>query len=193
MMVMPSNNTGGVTHYLAGRFPDRIGLLMSPDGWRNPPWYMPYALDNGAFTGFDAGAFDKHLHRAEFVHKPLWVAVPDRVGDAETTNKMWHEWKDKIPYNKAFVVQDGHEPQDVPKDAYAVFVGGSTEFKLGEGHKFKGCAEWLHIGRVNTYKRLIWADEIGADSVDGTGFFRGPDMTGQLIRYLEGKQRCLVF
>ena len=31
----------------------------------------------------------------------------------------------------------------------------------------------LHIGRVTTLGRLKWAEQIGADSVDGSGFFRG--------------------
>ncbi len=34
MMVMPSNNTGLTVGHMAGRFPERIGLLMSPGGWR---------------------------------------------------------------------------------------------------------------------------------------------------------------
>lgn len=192
-MVMPSNNTGGYTHYLAGRFPGRIGLLMSPGGWRTPPDYMPYAIDNGAFTGFDAEMFIAILAKAAHVKKPLWVIVPDKVGDAEETNRLWHEWAPNIPYKKAFAVQDGHEPQDVPVNADAIFVGGSDKFKLGNGHRFAGLGKWLHIGRVNTYKRLVWADEIGADSVDGTGFFRGPQMTANLLRYLEGKQACLQY
>ena len=95
------------------------------------------------------------------------------VADAEETNRRWHLYHQRVNFKKAFVVQDGHEPQDVPKEAYAVFVGGSTDWKLDNAHKFKGVAPWLHIGRVNTEKRLLWAEKIGADSVDGTGFFRG--------------------
>ena len=49
MRVMPSNNSGIQIGYLAGKFQGRIGWLLSPDGWRTPPSWMPYAIDNGAY------------------------------------------------------------------------------------------------------------------------------------------------
>ena len=59
------------------------------------------------------------------------------------------------------------------KKAACCFIGGSTDWKLDNANKFKGVAVLLHIGRVTTLGRLRWAKEIGADSVDGSGFFRG--------------------
>ena len=190
MMIMPSNNTSGICHYFAGAYPGKIGLLISPNGWRIPPYYFPYALDNGAFTGFEHDAFILMLRRAKLIKPPLWVAVPDVVGDAEATNKMWGRYHGKIDFRKAFVVQDGHEPQDVPKDAHAVFIGGSTNWKLNNAEKFKGVSNWLHIGRVNTESRLRWAKDLGADSVDGTGFFRGDKKQKQaFIDFFEGRRQ----
>ena len=193
-MLMPSNNMSGVVHFLAGRFPGKIGLLMSPEGYRPVPDYMPYALDNGAFTGFDEAAFLTMLARPE-KHKPMWVAVPDVVGDAEATSRQFHEWKDRIAFPLAFCAQDGHEPQDVPEGVRCVFVGGTTEWKLANAHKFKGVAEWLHIGRVNTLRRLDWAERIGADSVDGTGWFRGGKETqDRFLQHFYGRrQSCFTF
>ena len=127
-MVMPANNTGALVKQLHSEFPHKVGLLISPGGWRMPPNGMNYAIDNGAFTGFDEIKFFKLLEKTRSTYQPLWVAVPDVVSDAEATNILWHQWKNRIDYRKAFVVQDGHEPQDVPKEAYAVFVGGSTEW-----------------------------------------------------------------
>ena len=77
---------------------------------------------------------------------------------------------------------------------FCCFIGGTTKWKLKNAHKFKGIVEWLHIGRVSTLNRLRWAERIGADSVDGTGFFRdGKDgkRSRELIEYLEPKQPCL--
>ncbi|MCP4552491.1 MAG: hypothetical protein GY834_10730 [Bacteroidetes bacterium] len=182
MMIMPSNNTSGLVHYFAGicrenpmKYKYKIGLLMSPKGWRNPPFYMPYALDNGCFTKWEPVKFNNMLCKIKAFHKPLWCVVPDVVGNAEATIRQWHKWKDKVEsfgVKLAFACQDGMEPQDVPKDADCCFIGGTTEWKLKNAHKFKGVCKLLHIGRVNTLRRLKWMEHIGADSVDGTGWLR---------------------
>jgi len=198
-MVMPINNMCGLVHYFAGKYPSKIGLLMSPDGWRPVPWYFPYALDNGAFKNFDKNEFIKMLLKCRVLHDALWVVVPDVVGDAETTMRMWHKWKNKVAsfgYPLAFACQDGMEPQDVPKEAFCAFIGGTTEWKLENAHRFKGICKWLHIGRVSTRARLKWAEEIGADSCDGTGWFRegmGGDRVNGLIEYFEGSPQYELF
>lgn len=202
MMIMPTNNTSGIVHYLAGKYPGKMGLLMSPNGWRRPPWYMPYALDNGSFIKWEPEIFQKMLLKNRVHHKPLWVVVPDVVGDAKATMEMWHQWKDAVSsfgYPLAFAAQDGMEPQDVPKEAYCCFVGGTTEWKLENAHKFKGTCEWLHIGRVSTGARLRWAEKLGADSCDGTGWFRAGVHNSNnkqcvdLIEYFEGSPQRKLF
>ncbi|RJR46040.1 MAG: hypothetical protein C4576_11470 [Desulfobacteraceae bacterium] len=195
-MIMPANNAKGIVHFFAGRYPGSIGWLMSPRDWKKPPEYMPYALDNGAFTGFIPAAFMAHLHRTLQLHRPLWIVVPDVVGDSEGTFRSWHRWHLRVaPFGPlAFACQDGMEPQDVPQTATCCFIGGSTEWKLKHAHRFKGVAPLLHIGRVSTGLRLHWAQMIGADSVDGTGFFRGNKH--QLNAFMEGierRQSCLQF
>lgn len=191
MIIMPGNNLSNIVHYLARNFPGSIGMMNSPRSWKNPVKYIPYAIDNGGFLGFDEAEFLKLLARLKNFVAPLWVAVPDVVADAEATNRLWHEWKNRISYKLAFVVQDGHEPQDVPQKAYAVFIGGSTKWKLSSAHKFKGTCQWLHIGRVNTSRRLQWAKELGADSVDGTGWFRSPNRSKALVDYITGKGQLM--
>jgi hypothetical protein len=189
MMLMPSNNQSGVVHYFAGKYPGKIGLLMSPDGYRKPAYYMPYAFDNGCFTKWESDRFFNMLGMVKLYHKPLWVCVPDAIADAETTFRRWAKYRKKIAdmgFRLAFVAQDGMEKTDVPRNAECVFVGGSTEWKLENAHKFKGAAKLLHIGRVNTLSRLRWAEQIGADSVDGTGWFRGPEKKAKFIEWFEG-------
>src|SRR4051794_10897961 len=83
---MPSNNCKGVVHYLAGKYEGQIGHLYSPGGFRGPfPW-LPYALDNGAFAGFDGEAFTRMCDKAHASQlTPKWVLVPDAVGDRDAT------------------------------------------------------------------------------------------------------------
>ena len=189
-MIMPANHRSGVVHYLAGARPGSIGLLFSPRGWSNPPYYMPYALDNGCFKQWEPELFRVMLKKTGLQrHDPLWVVVPDVVGDAESTLKLWHEWKTKIPFRLAFACQDGMEPNDVPKEAHCCFIGGSTDWKWNNADKFKGVATLLHIARVNTENKIKFAKYIGADSVDGTGFFKNKRQTQDMIDFIEGSKQ----
>ena len=171
---MPANNSSGIVHFYAGRYPGKIGWLLSPFSWKNPPSYLPYAIDNGAFTRWEPENFMKALRKSTRFHRPLWIIVPDVVGDAEATLRKWHFWSRRVaPFAPlAFAAQDGMEPSDVPPEAFCVFIGGSTKFK-GQAERFKGVSPWLHVGRVNGASRVRWAEMIGADSIDGTGFFQG--------------------
>jgi hypothetical protein len=63
----------------------------------------------------------------------------------------------------------------------ALFVGGSTEWKLGEDaawlvQQARGRDKWVHMGRVNSLRRLRYAHRIGCQSVDGTFLAFGPDL-----------------
>jgi hypothetical protein len=113
--------------------------------------------------------------------------VPDVVGDHAATLRLFGWWCDEwrseyacIPFPLAFVLQDGCRPADVPWDEIvAVFVGGSTRFKLRESEALVTAAKThgklVHVGRVNTLRRLRFAHDLGADTVDGTAFSMFPD------------------
>lgn len=143
---------------------------------------MPYAADNDAFSGFDAGRFRVLLDRLAPLHPgPIFVNVPDVVADAAATLERWHEWLPELRARDlpaSYVLQDGQETVPVPwDDCAAVFVGGSTEFKLGPvaaefvaEAKLRGL--WVHVGRVNTARRARYCATIGADSFDGSKFSR---------------------
>ena len=84
-------------------------------------------------------------------------------------------------YRPAFVLQDGCTPDEIPEDAYAVFVGGSDRFKLSAEARVcvdsaRDLAMWTHMGRVNSRTRLLTAASWGCDSVDGTYAAFGPDI-----------------
>jgi hypothetical protein len=96
----------------------------------------------------------------------------------------------------AFMGQDGLAIADVPwASCEAVFLGGSTAWKLGRVARdlaAYGAArgKWVHMGRVNSARRLRYAVRIGCDSVDGTSFSRWsrvyiPTIAG-IVRRFEG-------
>ena len=142
----------------------------------------PFAIDNGAFAGFNLQGFLSLLDR-EYPRRHLcrFVAVPDVVGSARRTLELFETWRYKLQHwPLALVMQDGQENLPIPWDAIsAAFIGGSTEWK-----KSKAAADciraakampspiWVHAGRVNTPGRFEYFEDLGADSIDGTGLSR---------------------
>lgn len=196
MMIMPANSSSMATGYLAGKYPGRIGWLLSPDGWREPHNFLPYALDNWAYSAFikqvpwDEASFYAHCDRTKGrIYKPIWIAVPDVVGDREATLRNWflHSPRvEKYGCPLAFVVQDGMTPADIPPNASVVFVGGSTEWKWHTLPIWTAAFPRVHVGRVNWERQLWMAHESGAESCDGTGWMRGGKVRiAGLIQYLE--------
>jgi hypothetical protein len=123
----------------------------------------------------------------------LFAVAPDVVGDAKATMEMSRPYFAKVRelgYPVALVLQDGQEGVPIPWDEIdAVFVGGSDEFKLGPVaadlcREAKRRGKWVHLGRVNSYKRFAYAASIGCDSADGTyliyGAKRAPRMNVNL-------------
>lgn len=156
----------------AGNAPDSLRLM--PGMW---------AMDNGAFAGFDAGAFMRMLERFHGRKGCRFVAAPDVVADAHSTLAQWPFWSGVIRgvgFIPALVLQDGMLASEVPwKELGAVFVGGSTEWKLGPQARdlmayAKARGLWVHVGRVNSGSRIRLMGLQGADSFDGTGYSMFP-------------------
>lgn len=176
---------------LADRYHDYLGVLMTPqNGNRLCSLPLPWAADNAAFSKPDDAKFSRLCVGSwalDRYHPPLWVAVPDVVGDHAATLRLFTWWCDEwrseygcIPFPLAFVLQDGCNTAEVPwGEIEAVFVGGSTQFKLRECESLvtaaKDRGKLVHVGRVNTLRRLRFAYDIGADTVDGTAFSMFPD------------------
>ena len=143
---------------------------------------MPLALDNGCYSGFDERKFVQMLNVAKIFQGDLdlmWVACPDVVGNAAATNKLFSEWRAALTdFRVAYVGQDGAEDLDVPFDDFdCLFIGGSTTWKLSESARSliahaKQLGKIVHVGRVNSEKRLRYCYRLGVDSVDGSGYFR---------------------
>ena len=139
---------------------------------------IPWAADNDCFQGLDEPAFRKMLERIAGLPGCLFVTAPDVVGDHAETLKRWAAWAPIIRAHNlpaAFVLQDGCPAGSVPQDAGAVFVGGTTDYKLGPDaaasvRTAKRRGLWAHMGRVNSERRMRYAASIGCDSVDGTKY-----------------------
>jgi hypothetical protein len=149
-----------------------------------------YAIDNGAFSGFDRTRFEslleRHRDRQELCR---FVAIPDVVGSARRTLEAFAHWRNRLPgWKRALVAQDGLEHLPIPWDQIdAIFIGGSTEWKLGKHARdvirtAKICDKWVHVGRVNTPGRFEYFEALGADSIDGTGLSRYSWMREQIYR-----------
>lgn len=139
-----------------------------------------FAIDNGAFSRFNAVGFRSLLKREEERMKQCkFVAVPDVVGSARRTLEVFSHWKDEIrQWPLALVCQDGQEDQRIPwDDIDAIFIGGTTMWK--ESHHAVACikaaqalGKWVHVGRVNDPARFKKFEDLGVDSVDGSGIAR---------------------
>lgn len=139
-----------------------------------------FAIDNGAFAGFNRAAFESLLEREEpRRHLCRFVAAPDVVGSARRTLEAFRQWEGLLRgWKKALVAQDGLEGLEIPWwQIDAIFIGGSTEWKLGKHaadviRTAKILDKWVHVGRVNTPGRFEYFEKLGADSIDGTGLSR---------------------
>tara|TARA_Y100000310_G_scaffold248082_1_gene253895 strand:+ start:3705 stop:4277 length:573 start_codon:yes stop_codon:yes gene_type:complete len=162
---------------------------------RKASTYLDVVIDNGAYSAFKNGSeWDeaRFLGGCEYFLKrhvsPLWVVVPDVVGDPVATLKLWECWSPYISehfgWPLAFAVQDGMSVFDVPELADVVFVGGSTEWKWGNVYKFSSAFPRVHVGRVNSLANLWFCHDAGVESVDGTGWTRTERQKSQLEHYL---------
>lgn len=186
MLLLVSGATKTVAR-LAGD--PHLGVLLTPTAGNRVDFALdqglPWAADNAAFSGFNEKKFKKMLNRIAGKPGCLWVAAPDVVADAAATLDLFERWEPIIRQHNlpvALVLQDGQEHLPLPWDRCdAVFVGGSTEFKLGS-HARRLVAEakagglLAHCGRVNSKARIHYASGIGCDSCDGSGFSRWPDL-----------------
>lgn len=157
----------------------KIGFIDTPRQRNIRPPGVTWCADNGCFSDkWDQDYWWEFLvrHSGE-AGSCVFAVAPDVVGDAEATLELSRPWLPKIRrlgYPVAFVLQDGQEDHPVPWDEFDVaFIGGGTEWKTGRHARHlaafaKGKGKWVHMGRVNSYRRMDYARSIRCDSVDGT-------------------------
>lgn len=197
--------TGTLKHISATAYREHCGMLTS---WRDrsDPQHAvrlgaPWALDNFAYTAFEAEAFRASLERLAGVPGCLFVVAPDVWGDAAATVGLFAEWREAIKghgFPVALAVQDGLEKLPIDWSALdAVFVGGSNGFRRGEFVReligeARSRRKWVHVGRVNSARRWQHCLTLGADSVDGTGLVIERRRVLEALRVIENPQPPLV-
>lgn len=177
-----------------------LGLLITPQSHRPEQYdvadFPIWAADNGCFTLGDEFSLEDFLgwlgsFSLEARETCLFATAPDVVEDWEATLERSLPVLEQIRalgFPAAIVVQDGATVGTVPWDSIdAVFVGGSTEWKLSpEAEEILHYAEelgiWSHMGRVNSIKRMVEGARMGAWSVDGTLLIYGPEANAPRIR-----------
>lgn len=182
MLMLVSGATATVRRYrsvgelilpAAGNAPD--GLKLVPGKW---------AMDNGAYSGFDAESFMEMLRKFHGRKGCRWVACPDVVGDARATLDRWPFWSQVVRgvgFVPALVLQNGMLAKEIPwSDIGAVFVGGTTEWKFSpQAHELIAYARArgldAHCGRVNSAKRIAEAHRMGCLTFDGGQYSMFPD------------------
>jgi hypothetical protein len=165
----------------------RLAFIDTPQQGNARPDDVQWMADNGCFSDkWDWRTWWTFLaNNADRADSCLFAVAPDVVGDAAATLEKSAPWMPQmrdLGYRVAFVAQDGQESLPVPWDEFdALFIGGSTEWKLGP-HARELAAEakrrgrWVHMGRVNSERRYRYAAAIGCDSADGTYLTFGPDV-----------------
>lgn len=161
-----------------------------------------WCADNGAFSGaFDWRRFSAWLASMRpWADRCAFVAVPDVVANAAATldRFRWYAWQIKaLGFPVALVAQDGIESLRWPPEFDALFIGGSTAWKMSTAADWcigqaKARGAWVHVGRVNSQRRIRHFQAVGVDSVDGTTIAFSPDkMYRRLERVLLQKRLVL--
>ena len=165
---------------LSERYPFVSGQLLTPLSRRYLPWAGTFAVDNGAYSKCDVEGWLRLVKSLE-PHKDrcLFVAVPDVVGSARRTLEVFQRLAFRVHgWPVALVCQDGQEDHLIPWDGIAaVFIGGSTEWKMSQHaiHIIKAAqllGKHTHVGRVNTPQRFAHFNGLGVDTCDGSGASR---------------------
>lgn len=147
---------------------------------------FPYALDNGAWSAFQTGT---PWNEEAFVRLCAtlgdgadFVVAPDIVAgglDSLRLTEAWLPRRASVARIRLVAVQDGMSADDVRPllgPAVGIFVGGSTAWKLWTmrawGMLARERGAHLHVGRVNTARRIRLCQDAGADSFDGTSVSR---------------------
>lgn len=162
-------------------------LLVSATGAHRTEGFR-FCVDCGAWTAhkqrkpFDVAAFERVLGRlgaqADF------VILPDIVGGGLASLAFSLEWLPRVLTQTSLAllaVQEGMTPDDVRPhlgERVGIFIGGAddrwkeqtaeTWGRLGRAH---GCG-WVHMGRVNSARRIAICAHAGLTSFDGTSATR---------------------
>jgi hypothetical protein len=187
-------------HVSSVRAPD-LGFMLTPNMRNRLPEDVRWAADNGRFSAPEKYTDQRYLswldrHDAS---RCLFATAPDVLADHDATVCLSLPVLGRIRavgYKAAFVAQDGWCEATTPWDDFDVlFLGGTTKFKLSCGDAINAAhrrGKPIHMGRVNSYRRLRVAAAMGCASADGTFLKFGPDVnTPRLLGWFDSLQPML--
>lgn len=180
---------GALTHLnkilTVDEFKKFSGVLVRPTRSNHPNRAVNldacWAADNDCYVKYDPKAIINMLMRYKNIPNCLFVNSPDVVCNHDATLFLFWFWQPIIKYYNypvAFTLQNGVSVDTVPFNyCDAIFIGGTTDFKFSDVvvsivKKSKELNKHVHMGRVNSIKRIKYAKSIGVDSFDGTGYCR---------------------
>lgn len=168
-----------------------LGFMNTPQMRNKMPAGVTWAADSGRFANSDAYTHDGYLGwlRHQPIDRCLFATAPDVLGNQQATVELSLPLFPRLRvlgYRAAFVAQDGWCEDDTPWAEFdALFIGGTTEWKLGRaGNTIAAAArrgKWIHMGRVNSFSRLRLAAALGCHSADGTFLKFAPDINEALM------------
>lgn len=174
-----------------------LGCITTPKQGNKIPDGAVFCADNGRYGKGWPGevAWWAWLQGLD-AERCAFAVAPDVPFDALATLDMSLPWLPRIrslDIPAALAFQDGIEDLFIPWDEFDVaFIAGSTEWKLGPAARAlvaeaKSLGKQVHMGRVNSERRLRYAQHIGCDSADGTYITFGPDVNlPQVEAWLRG-------
>ena len=175
-----------------------IGMIDTPAQGQDVPVGAAWCGDNGKFgKGWPGRA--RYLRwaasRTIDIDTCRFMVAPDVPFDMTGTLRESATYVDELHdlgYPVALALQNGAETMSLPWGDYeAVFIGGDDAWKTGIqatglAAEARHRGKWVHMGRVNSWKRFERAAAMGCDSVDGTYLTFGPDKNlERLLGWLE--------
>ncbi|WP_220188435.1 hypothetical protein [Streptomyces phytophilus] len=189
----------------------RLGCMTTPAQGNRVPDGALIGADNGCFGDGYPGDDQWFAWLAATVdrYRPgrfLFAVAPDVPFDAAGTLAKSPPWLTRIRtlgVPAAFAAQNGCDTLGVPWDDLDVlFLGGgpvdgpgSPEWKTGPAARrlaleALGRGKAVHMGRVNSHRRLAYARWIGCATADGTYLAFGPDRNlPKLLGWLDAVDR----
>lgn len=165
-----------------------LSTIVTPKQGNALPEGVEWCADNGCFGKGYPGDAKWFVWLSSFTPEQVarcrFAVAPDVVADAARSHERSAPWLRPIRelgYPVAYVAQNGLEDMPVPWAQFDVlFIGGDTAWKLGQHarrltREAKARGKWVHMGRVNSERRLQYAAATGCDSADGTYITYGPD------------------
>lgn len=165
----------------------RLGMIATPAAGNTVPHDVDWCADNSCFAPGRYPGDQRYLawlaRHADRAGRCAFATAPDVVGDAAATLARSVPMLPRLRaagFRAALVAQDGLEHHPVPWELLdALFLGGTTAWKLGPAAaalaaEARARTLHVHMGRVNSLRRIRYAATIGCHSVDGTHLAFGP-------------------